>query len=84
MARNQGTCSGKLAMSFSRMLVSVAAASVALCSLAACNMVPPPRNAMEIDAQYGIPAFSVPPQMLQPNGLMTNGLLPAQPYDTGS
>jgi len=71
-------------MSFSRVLTGIAIASVALLSLAACNTLPPPRNAIEIDDQYGIPPYSVPSQMLQPNGLMTNGLLPAQPYDTGS
>jgi uncharacterized lipoprotein len=71
-------------MSFGKTLVGVAIAASTAIALAACNTTPPPQNAVEIDEEYGIPAGSVPPSMLEPNGVMTNGLLPAQPYDTGS
>jgi hypothetical protein len=70
-------------MSSSRVLVVIAIAAMTAFGLSACNFVPPPRNAWEIDDQYGVPPGSVPPYLLKPNGVMTNGLLPAQPYDTG-
>jgi hypothetical protein len=61
----------------------VCAVIAATATLAACNFMPPPKTAAEIDDQYGIPQGSVPSYLLRPDGLMTNGLLPAQPYDTG-
>jgi hypothetical protein len=70
-------------MSSRQSLVGVAIVSIATLMLAACTTVPPPPDdPIAIDAQYGIPAGSVPPYMLRPDGLMTNGLLPAQPNDT--
>jgi hypothetical protein len=71
----------KLAMAFGNLLVGAVIAATG--TLAACNMVPPPKTATEIDSQYGIPPGSVPAYLLRPDGLMINGLLPAQPYDTG-
>jgi hypothetical protein len=65
----------------SRSLVGVAIAAMTTFALAACTSPPPSNDAIAIDAQYGIPPGSVPPYMLAPDGLMTNGLLPAQPYD---
>jgi hypothetical protein len=35
---------------------------------------------MAKNLKYGIPPYSVPANMLRPDGLMTNGLLPLQPY----
>ena len=70
-------------MSSSKSLVGAAIAAMTAFALPACTMVPPPKNAMEIDDQYGIPPDSVPSYLLNPNGVMTNGLLPAQPYDSG-
>jgi hypothetical protein len=70
-------------MSFSKFVFSVAIAATTAFALSACTTSPPPKNATEIDDQYGIPAGSVPPYMLKSDGVMSNGLLPAQPYDTG-
>jgi hypothetical protein len=56
---------------------------LAMATLASCTTMPPPKTAIQIDDQYGIPAGSVPSDLLRPDGVMTNGLLPAQPYDTG-
>ena len=64
-------------------LLGVALAVMTTLALAACDSGPPPHDAIGIDDLYGIPAGSVPPELLRPDGLMTNGLLPAQPYDTG-
>jgi hypothetical protein len=68
-------------MSFRKLLAGAVVAATA--TLASCATVPPPKTAVEIDDQYGIPPGSVPSYLLRPDGLMTNGLLPAQPYDTG-
>jgi hypothetical protein len=73
----------KPAVSFSKALVGVATAAMTTFALVACTSPPSGNSAADIDAQYGIPAGSVPSYMLKPDGLMTNGLLPAQPYDTG-
>jgi hypothetical protein len=70
-------------MSSSQSLVGVAIAAMTTLALAACTSAPPGNDPIAIDAQYGIPPGSVPSYMLRPDGLMTNGLLPAQPYDTG-
>ena len=51
--------------------------------LAACTPVPQGSSPEAIDARYGIPPGSVPSYLPKPNGLITNGLLPAQPYDSG-
>ncbi len=72
-------------MSSSKFVVRVAIATMTALTLAACSTTaPPPNDPIAIDEQYGIPAGSVPPYLLRPDGVMTNGLLPAQPYDTGS
>jgi hypothetical protein len=71
-------------MSSSKLVVRVAIAGMTALALAACTAPPPANDPIAIDEQYGIPAGSVPPYLLRPDGLMTNGLLPAQPYDTGS
>jgi hypothetical protein len=73
-------------MSSSKFVVRVAIAAMTAVALAACTAgpPPPPNDPIAIDEQYGIPAGSVPPYLLRPDGVMTNGLLPAQPYDTGS
>jgi hypothetical protein len=66
------------------MKAAVLIASVVIgLGVAACTSTPPGNDPIAIDEQYGIPPDSVPPWMLRPDGLMTNGLLPAQPYDTG-
>ncbi len=70
-------------MRFGWMMTERAISVAVLVSLAACSSVPQGSSAEAIDARYGIPPDSVPAYLLQPNGLMTNGLLPAQPYDTG-
>jgi hypothetical protein len=53
----------------------------ALTLLAACKSVAPVDAAVAVDDRYGIPPFSVPPHLLKSDGFMSNGLLPAQPYD---
>ena len=68
-------------MSFRKLLVGATIAATA--TLTACSNYPAPKTAAQIDDQYGIPAGSVPSYLLKPDGSMTNGLLPAQPYDTG-
>jgi hypothetical protein len=70
-------------MSSGKSLVGVAIAAMTTLALAECTSAPPGNDAIGIDAQYGIPPYSVPSYLLRPDGLMTNGLLPAQPYDTG-
>jgi hypothetical protein len=70
-------------MSSGKSLAGVGVAAMTTLGLAACTSGPPPTDAIGIDSQYGIPAGSVPSYLLQPDGVMTNGLLPAQPYDTG-
>ena len=56
-------------------------AIVAMTALAACKSTKAPNSAESIDDQYGIPPLSVPSHMLKSDGFMSNGLLPAQPYD---
>jgi hypothetical protein len=70
-------------MLYGKSLVSIAIAALTTLALAACDLAPPPHDAIGIDDQYGIPAGSVPSYLLRPDGVMSNGLLPAQPYDTG-
>jgi hypothetical protein len=70
-------------MSAGKSLVGIAIAAMTMLALAACTSGPRPTDAIGIDAEYGIPAGSVPSYLLRPDGVMTNGLLPAQPYDTG-
>jgi len=57
--------------------VGVAFAAVLI--LTACGSAPA-KHSTSIDAKYGIPPYSVPSDLLKPDGFMTNGLLPAQPY----
>ena len=57
--------------------VGVAFAAVMI--LTACSSAPA-RHSTSIDTKYGIPPYSVPADMMQPDGFMNNGLLPAQPY----
>jgi hypothetical protein len=72
-------------MSSSKFVVRVAIAVMTALAAAACSgTAPPPNDPIAIDEQYGIPVGSVPSYLLRPDGVMTNGLLPAQPYDTGS
>ncbi len=69
----------------SKFVVRVAIAALTALAPSACSTpAPPPNDPIAIDDQYGIPAGSVPPYLLRPDGVMTNGLLPAQPYDSGS
>lgn len=70
-------------MPSTKVLAGVAIAVAAAFALAACSEGPPANDPVGIDAQDGIPADSISPGMLKPNGTMNNGLLPAQPYDTG-
>jgi hypothetical protein len=66
-----------------RLCAGVATVATTAFALAACTSGPPGNDPIAIDGQYGIPAYSVPSDILRPDGLMTNGLLPAQPYDSG-
>ncbi len=70
-------------MSSSLSSLGVAIAAMTTLALAACTSALPGNNANAIDAQYGIPPGSVPSYMLKPDGLMTNGLQPAQPDSSG-
>ena len=67
-------------MSSSALLVGVTIAAMTTIALVACTSPPPGNNAVDIDLQYGIPVDSVPSYLLRPDGLMINGVLPAQPY----
>jgi hypothetical protein len=60
---------------------SVGVAIAAMTALSACNTTKPSQDSTGIDDRYGIPPLSVPPHLLESNGFMSNGLLPAQPYD---
>jgi hypothetical protein len=55
----------------------------AVLALAACSAPPPGTDGAAVDAAYGIPPGSVPPNMLRPDGLLINGLLP-EPPNSGS
>ena len=61
--------------------LSVGVAIAAITAVSACNTAKPPDDASGIDSRYGIPPLSVPVHLLESNGFMSNGLLPAQPYD---
>jgi hypothetical protein len=52
-------------------------AFAAVAILTACTS---PKSPTSVDAKYGVPPYSVPSDMMKPDGFMTNGLLPAQPY----
>ncbi len=65
-------------MPFRKFLVGIAIA--ATMTLTACSSVRPIDNASAKDDRYGIPPYSVPSTMMKPDGFMTNGLSPAQPY----
>jgi hypothetical protein len=68
----------------SKFLVGGAVAVITMLGLPACSSRFTDNSPMGRDAeQYGIPYGSVPPDLLKPNGTMDNGLLPAQPWDTG-
>ena len=69
-------------MSPANLVVGVMIATITTFGLAACYSAPA-NDPISIDAQYGIPPYSVPSNDLRPDGLMNNGLLPAQPNDTG-
>jgi hypothetical protein len=45
---------------------------------AGCSTAPLPSTPATVDAAYGIPAGSVPANLQRPDGLLENGLLPAQ------
>jgi hypothetical protein len=52
---------------------------VALSTLTAgCSTAPLPSTPATVNAAYGIPAGSVPANLQRPDGLLENGLLPAQ------
>ena len=46
--------------------------------IAGCSTAPLPSTPATVDAAYGIPAGSVPANLQRPDGLLENGLLPAQ------
>jgi hypothetical protein len=49
------------------------------CTLAAgCSTRPLPNTPAGVDAAYGIPSGSVPADLRRPDGMLKNGLLPAQ------
>ena len=49
------------------------------CTLAAgCSRGPLPNTPAGVDAAYGIPSGSVPADLRRPDGMLKNGLLPAQ------
>jgi hypothetical protein len=49
------------------------------CSLTAgCSGGPLPNTPASVDAAYGIPSGSVPAGLRRPDGMLKNGLLPAQ------
>lgn len=56
-------------------------AVVATLALAACAPMPAPDTPATVDSDFAIPPGSVPPGMQRPDGLLINGLLPAQPDD---
>jgi hypothetical protein len=49
------------------------------CALGAgCSRDPLPNTPASVDAAYGIPSGSVPANLRRPDGMLKNGLLPAQ------
>jgi hypothetical protein len=45
----------------------------------ACSAPPPSSSGEAVDKAYGIPPGSAPPDLLRPDGLLDNGLLPLPP-----
>lgn len=60
-----------------------AISAIALAGLAGCAGPPLNGNGAALDAAYGIPPGTYPSEVMQPNGLLINGLLPLPP-NTGS
>lgn len=59
--------------------VTVLGAAALGCTLAVgCSRGPLPDTPASVDAAYGIPSGSVPADLRRPDGMLKNGLLPAQ------
>jgi hypothetical protein len=56
--------------------MGVVALGASLC--AGCSPGPLPNTPAGVDAAYGIPSGSVPADLRRPDGMLKNGLLPAQ------
>lgn len=57
-------------------LLGLAAAIAAAGTLAACATTPPNMPGPAVDAAYGLVPNPVPDELMRPDGLMINGLLP--------
>ncbi len=60
-------------------LLGVGVAASVVVALAGCSAPPPGTSGDAVDAAYGIPPNSVPSEVMRPDGLMINGLLPLPP-----
>jgi len=59
-------------------LLGIGAAALGASLCAGCSKVPLPNTPDAVDAAYGIPSGSVPADLRRPDGILKNGLLPAQ------
>jgi hypothetical protein len=73
LALTDGTPQPRMSLSATLLGVMAVGALVVGCSTA-----PLPSTPATVDAAYGIPGGSVPANLQRPDGLLENGLLPAQ------
>lgn len=59
-------------------LALVGAVTLGSTLAAGCSTGPLPNTPQGVDAAYGIPSGSVPADLRRPDGMLKNGLLPAQ------
>ncbi len=62
-------------------LLGAGVAALAAVVLAGCSSTPLANTPAALDSAYGIPANSVPSEVERPDGMLYNGLVPAQPND---
>jgi predicted lipoprotein len=61
--------------------LGIALVAAAALALSACSTPQHYSSGAALDAAYGIPPDSVPPYLMQPDGLLINGLLPKRPNE---
>jgi hypothetical protein len=69
---------GETDMAIRTALIRAGIVGLGAALLAGCSPSPLPNTPEAVDAAYGIPAGSVPALDRRPDGLLRNGLLPAQ------
>jgi hypothetical protein len=75
-----GAKAEELAMTRARLL-GLAVGIAAAAALAGCHTPPPGTPGEQVDYDYGISPNPVPKDLMRPDGLMINGLLPPNPNE---